>query len=105
MEERELCTFCICCVEPNLSSQQFDYLSADLKSESSALFELIEFYESSEYLFRLFLFYAAFWHRASSFRNAASMSEKRSVRLNFSDTFPGMACSSSIYAHSSGWWS
>ena len=53
----------------------------------------------------LFLFYAAFGHRASSFRNAASMSEKRAVRLNFSDTFPGMACSSSILAHSSGWWS
>ena len=53
----------------------------------------------------LFFFYAAFWHRASSFRNAASMSEKRSVRLNFSDTFPGIACSSSIFAHSSGWWS
>lgn len=53
----------------------------------------------------LFLFYAAFLHRASSFRNAASMSEKRSVRLNFSDTFPGIACNSSIFAHSSGWWS
>ena len=54
------------------------------------------------------LFYAACRNRSpcrSSRRNAASMSENRWVRLNFSDTFPGRAWSSSILAHSSGWWS
>ena len=35
--------------------------------------------------------------------NRASISENRWVRLNFSVTFPGRACSAIILAHRSGW--
>ena len=54
------------------------------------------------------LSYAASRNRSScssSCRNAASISENCWVRLNFSVALPGRACSSSILAHSSGWWS
>lgn len=55
--------------------------------------------------FHQLLLYAAFSQGlfcASSIRNRSSISENDSVRLNFSDTFPGRACSSSIRSHSSG---
>ena len=55
--------------------------------------------------FRQLLLYAAFSQGlfcASSIRNRSSISENDSVRLNFSDTFPGSACNSSILAQRSG---
>lgn len=55
--------------------------------------------------FHQLLLYAAFSQGlfcASSIRNRSSISENDSVRLNFSDTFPGSACNSSILAQRSG---
>ena len=65
---------------------------------SDLIFQIARFYQ--------LLLYAAFSKRdfwASSMRKRASISENVSVRLNFSDTFPGMACSFSIRLHNSGW--